>query len=176
MSNYPWFSAGIADRAFPPVTGVPGSKLANTVPEDSAAEGFIESDPMLDPGAHRLKHDSSIVDKVGHELLLVQEPTIPLLKLIGKIPVEESDERHDAGREQVIGELDIVVQSRLVDRIRSTSQRNDSRPGNGEAICFGTGLLEQFDVLGCSMIRVTGDISRAAVSDLAGDLAEGVPY
>jgi len=68
-----------------------------------------------------------------------------------------------------------MLQALLVDGVVAAAERNDTRPGEGEAVGLGFCLFQQCNVLGRTMIRITGDIARAAVCNLPRDAAEAVP-
>jgi hypothetical protein len=89
--------------------------------------------------------------------------------------VEESDHGGDAGIEEVVDELDVVVQTLLVDGVVAATEGNNARPGDGEAVGLCAGLLQELNILRNAVVGVASDITRAAASDLAWDLAEGVP-
>jgi hypothetical protein len=89
--------------------------------------------------------------------------------------VEERDEGRDAGLEEVVDKLDIMVEARLVDGVVAAAEGDDARPREGEAVAVDAQLLEQRDVLAGAPVRVARSDARAAVGDLAGDFAEGVP-
>jgi hypothetical protein len=116
MSDDPRLGGTVTGRASLPVTRAPWSEDTDVVAEHSTAEGFVEGDPVLDLG-QGLEHDPGIVGKVGDELVFVQEPSVPLVELVGKIPVKKGDEWDDAGVDEVVDKLDIVVESGLVDGI-----------------------------------------------------------
>jgi hypothetical protein len=122
-----------------------------------------------------LEHDASVVLEIQGELLLVQETTISLLERIWEIPVVQSDERCDSSCEKVINELDIVVDTSLVDGVVTATQRDDSGPGDGEAVGLSTERLQQLDILSCSVVRITGNCSRGIISDLARNCTERIP-
>lgn len=87
----------------------------------------------------------------------------------------EGDEGGDAGGEQVVTELGVVVDASLVDGIIATSLGNDASPGEGEAVGLRAERLEQGNVLGGAVVGVAGRLAGTAVSNLSRDLAEGVP-
>lgn len=151
-------------------------ELADVVSEDRTAKGLVEGDPVLDPRPHGLEHHPSIMNKVGHELFFVQKAPVSLLQLVGEIPVEEGDKRHDTGSQEIIRKFHVVLETGLVDGIIASSQRNDTRPGEGKAVGLCPGLLQEFNVLGGAMVRVASHVTRAAVCNLAGNLAKRVPY
>jgi hypothetical protein len=89
--------------------------------------------------------------------------------------VGEGDEGGDAGGEEVVAELGVVVNAGLVDGVVPAALGDDAGPGEGEAVGLGAEGLEEGDVLGGAVVGVAGGLAGAAVGDLSGDLAEGVP-
>ena len=174
VTNDPGFASAVTDGRLGTVRGVARGKVARVVAEDGAAPGFVEGDPVLALG-DGLEHDACVVLKVEGELLAVQETAVALVETIGEIPVEEGDEGRDAGFEEVINELDVVVDALLVDGVVATTDGDDTRPGDGEAVGGGAERLEKVNVLLGAVVRVAGGGARAAVGDLAGDVAEGIP-
>jgi hypothetical protein len=136
VSDDPGFPSAVTNLGLAAVGGMARREVTAVVRQNRRTPGLVEGDPVL---AFRdgLEDGAGIVLKVKRELLLVQETTIPLVKLVGKIPVEESDEGLDASRKKVIDEFDVVVDALLVDGVVATSQRDDSRPGEGKAVAVG---------------------------------------
>jgi hypothetical protein len=93
-------------------------------------------DPVLAAG-DRLEHDTSITLVIKRELLAVQKAAISTVQLIGNIPVEKSDKWGNSSIKQVIDELAVVVNSGLVDRVVTTTERDNSRPADGESVGLG---------------------------------------
>lgn len=149
-------------------------KVARVVAEDGAAPGLVEGDPVLALG-NGLEHGAGIVLKVEGELFTVQKTAVALVETIGKIPVEEGDKGGNTSLEQVIDKLDIVVDALLVDGVVATTNGDDARPGDGEAVGGGAERLEEVNVLLGAVVRVAGDGTRAAIGDLTGDVAESIP-
>jgi hypothetical protein len=174
VSDSPSLPARVALSALGAVASAPRGEQTGAVSEDAGAPRLVEGDPVLALG-HSLEEDAGVVGEVGDELLLVQHAEVALVQLIWEIPVEESDHGDDAGIEEVVNELDVVVQALLVDGVVAASEWDHARPGNGKAVGLCAGLLQELNVLRDAVVGVAGDISRAAASDLAWDLAEGVP-
>jgi len=174
VSNSPGLAGAVADGGLAAVRGVAGGEVARVVAENGRAPGLVEGDPVLALG-DRLEGKAGVVLEIGRELLLVQEAAVALVERIGKIPVEEGDEGGDAGLEEVVDELDVVVNALLVDGVVAAAERDQAGPGEGEAVGGGAERLEEVDILLGAVVRVASDGARAAVGDLAGDGAEGVP-
>lgn len=121
------------------------------------------------------KHGAGVVREVLWVLFVVQQATIALVQPLWQIPVEERDHGLDAGGEQVVDELDVEVETGLVDWVVAAAKRDHTRPRDGEAVGLRAGLLEKVDILGRAVVGVAGHVAGAAAGDLAGDLAEGVP-
>jgi hypothetical protein len=93
------------------------------------------SDPVL-AARDRLENNTSIALIVKRKLLSVQETAVAAVQLIGYIPMEKSNERGNSSFQEIIHKLAIMVNSGLVDGIISTTERNDSRPAEGESVCL----------------------------------------
>jgi hypothetical protein len=158
VADDPGFGGRVAFGRLLAVGGVAGSEDTEIVAENGAAVGLVEGDPVLHLG-EGLVHDAGVADEVGDEFILVEEALIAVVEFVGKVPVEECDQRSDAGGEKVIDELDIVVETLLVDGVIPTAKRDHTGPRDGEAIGHGTSLLQQLDVLGMSVVRVTGNVA-----------------
>ena len=174
VADDPGLASAVTNGRLGTVGGVAGGEVAGVVAEDGAAPGLVEGDPVLALG-DGLEHDAGVVLKVEGELLAVQKTAIALVETIGKIPVEEGDEGGDAGLEEVVDELDVVVDALLVDGVVAATDGDDTGPRDGEAVGGGAERLEEVNVLLGAVVRVAGDDTRAAVSDLAGNVAEGIP-
>lgn len=174
VANDPGLASAVTNGRLGTVGGVAGGKVSRVVAEDRAAPGLVEGDPVLALG-DGLEHDAGVVLKVKGELFTVQETAVALVETIGEIPVEEGDEGGDAGIEQVVDKLDVMVDALLVDGVVAATNGNDTRPGDGEAVGGGTERLEEINILLGAVVRVAGDDTRATVGDLAGDVAEGIP-
>lgn len=140
VTNDPRFSTTVTDGAFVPITGVPGSKDAEMIADDTATPRLIECNPVLYFG-QSFKHYSGVVGEVLRELLFVEKAAVSLVELIGKVPVVQSDEWGDTILEKVINKFDIMIDPLLVDWVVSAAERDDSGPGDRESIGHSTGLL-----------------------------------
>ncbi|KAI9166743.1 Solute carrier RCH1 [Paramyrothecium foliicola] len=174
VADDPWLGAAVTNITFLAVGGAAWGKLADAVSEDGGAPGLVEGGPVLDLG-QGLENNAGVVLKVERELLTVQQTAVALVELIGNIPVQQSDERGDAGLEQVINELDVVVKTSLVDWVVAATLGNNSSPRKGEAVGLGADVLQKGNVFAGTVVRVTGRNTRAAVSNLVGPFAESVP-
>lgn len=174
VSNNPGLASAVTNGRLAAVRGVAGGEVARVVAEDRRAPGLVEGDPVLALG-DRLEGKAGVVLEISRELLLVQEAAIALVEGIGKIPVEEGDEGGDAGLEEVVDELDVVVNALLVNGVVAAAERDQTGPGERETVGGGTKGLEEVNILLGAVVRVASNSARAAVSDLAGDGAEGVP-
>jgi len=151
-----------------------GGKETGVITEDGRAPRLVESDPVLHLGKS-LEHGPGVVLKVKGKLLAVKKTTISLVQTIGEIPMEQCDEGRNSRVGEVIDELDVMVDTRLVDGVVPAAEGDDSAPRDGESVGGGAELLEEGDVLAGAVVRVAGYGAGAAVGDLAGDGAEGVP-
>ena len=127
VADNPRLSGAVADGALLTVGGAARGKLPHAVAEDGRAPGLIEGNPVLALG-EGLEADASKVLKVKGELGTVEEATVALVKLIGNVPVGESDVRNDAGSEEIVAEFGVVVNASLVDGVLAATLGNDSRP------------------------------------------------
>jgi hypothetical protein len=59
-----------------------------TVAKSRDTPRLVESQPVLDPVAKPLETESRVTGVVGCALLLVQESSISLVKLLGKVPAD----------------------------------------------------------------------------------------
>ena len=174
VSDGPSLPARVTLSALGAVASASRGEQTGAVSEDARAPRLVEGNPVLALW-HSLEQDAGVVSEIGDELLLVQHAEVALVQLIGEIPVEERDHGGDAGIEKVVNKLDVVVQALLVDGVVAATEWDHARPGDGEAVGFCAGLLQELNVLRNAVVGVAGDITRAAASDLAWDLAEGVP-
>ncbi len=88
------------------------------------------------------------------------------------------EQRHKGNytfRQQIIDELLVKCYAGGVYGIVSASERNNTRPGDREAVRLGTCEFEECDIFCGAVVRVAGYISRGAIGDLPGDCTEGVP-
>lgn len=89
---------------------------------------LVEGDPMLHAIAHSFEDNTSITCEVLNPFFLIKKTTVALVELLGSVPVVESDEGGDAGRYQVVDELDVVLQTSFIDRVITTSFWDDTSP------------------------------------------------
>lgn len=174
VSHDPVLPGRVALSALGAVASASRGEQTGVVSENARAPRLVEGDPVLALG-HSLEQDARVVGEVSHELLLVQHAEVALVQLIGEIPVEERDHGGDASIEEVVNELDVVVQALLVDGVVAATEWDHTRPGDGEAVGLCAGLFQELNILRNAVVGVAGHITRAAASDLAWDLAEGVP-
>src|SRR5690606_18318005 len=118
----------------------------DAVAEDGGAPGLVEGDPVLALG-ETLEAEAGEVLEVERELGAVQEAAVALVELVGDVPVGEGDEGGDAGGEQVVAELGVVVDPGLVDGVVAAALGDDAGPGEGEAVGLGAEGLKEGDVL-----------------------------
>lgn len=174
VTNNPGLGAAVAFGALRAIRGATWGELADTVPENGRAPGFVEGNPVLHLGK-ALKADTGIVLEVKGELLTVEKTTIALLELIRNVPVKQSDEGSDASGEEVVTELAVVVKTGLVDGVVAATLGDDARPAQREAVCLRAAFLEKGNILRGAVVGVTRGHTGAAVSDLAGNGSECIP-
>ena len=83
---------------------------------------------MLNLRAERLENYAGVVGKVCDEFFFIKETTVAFVELIGKIPVEQSNERSDTSSMQVIDEFYIILQAFLIDGVVSATEWNNAGP------------------------------------------------
>jgi hypothetical protein len=175
MPHRPRLATTITFCALAPVAATTGGEQPSAVPEYGAAPRLVERDPELHLGAERLETDPGIVLKVLDKLILIQHALIPFVQIVRKIPVEECDHRLDACLAKVIDKFDIVLEAFLVDGVIPSTKWDDAGPRQREAVRFCAQFLQKVNVLGSSVVGVTGHLSRVSTSDLAWNAAETVP-
>lgn len=87
----------------------------------------------------------------------------------------EGDEWSNAGSEEVVAELGVVVNTGLVDWVVTATFRDDTSPRKGEAVGLRAERLEEGNILGGTVVRIAGSLTRTSISNLARDLGEGIP-
>lgn len=174
MADDPRLGAAVTNVTLCSIARVSRGELSHVVSQHCRTKGLVERDPILDLGQCG-EHDLGIVGKIRRKLVLVQETAISFVKLIGQVPMEQGDKRHNAGVEQVVDKLDIVFKTLFVDGVISATEGNDSRPGDGKSVDFGAEFLEQLNVLVGAVVGITSDIARGTTGDFAGDLGKGIP-
>lgn len=135
----------------------------------------LTRNPLLHLGPHRLKNHPGVPHVILDVLLLVQKPPVPLVQRLGQIPMEQRDHGLDAVRQTFVHEVDVVLQTGLVDGVVAAAQRDDAAPGNAEAVGFGAQRLHERHVVFVAVVGVAGDVAVGAVGNFARDAAEGVP-
>jgi hypothetical protein len=68
-----------------------------------------------------------------------------------------------------------VVNTSLVNGVAAATEGDDARPRERETVGLRAEVLEQGNVLGGAVVRVTGGLARRPVGDLARNLGEGIP-
>ena len=116
MAYYPRLAATVTFGGLCSVASPAWSKTADAVAEYRAAVRLVESNPVLDL-RHSSEADSGIVFKIGDKFLLIEESTITFVEAVWHVPVENSDNRDNAGVKEVIDKLDVVLHPCLIDWI-----------------------------------------------------------
>ena len=96
-----------------------------------------------------------------------------VLQRLRQVPVEQVDQRLDAGVEQGVDEALVEVEAGLVDGAGPRGQ--DARPADAEAVGARPQLGHEPDVLRVAVVVVARDVARAAVGDRTRPSGEGVP-
>lgn len=116
VTDDPGFFTGVADEVAAAVGGAAWGEGAGAVAEDGTAVGLVEGDPVADFRECCEAH-AGVMFKVGDEFVLVEETAVSFFKVVGKVPVKKCDHRDNAGVEEIIDELDIVVDTCLGDAV-----------------------------------------------------------
>ena len=128
VADNPRLSRAVSHRALDAITRVARGEGTIVISKNTDTPGLIESDPVLDLGSKGLEYHSGIACEVGDEFLLVERSTVPLVKLIRKVPVVESNHGGNARINQVIHKLLVELYAFLVDRIVPAAERDNARP------------------------------------------------
>lgn len=97
------------------------------------------------------------------------------MEALRKIPVVERDEGSDASREELVDQVRVELDAELIHRVITTTKRNDTRPGDREAVGLDAVFLEERNILAPEAVRIGGDITVATVQSLARSARELVP-
>lgn len=89
--------------------------------------------------------------------------------------IQTYEEGGDACSEEFINHVGVEFDTLGVHRIVPAAKRDDSRPGNGEAVGFDAVLLEKSNVFSPQSVRVGRNITVLAIQRLTGCPAEVVP-
>ena len=89
--------------------------------------------------------------------------------------MEQRHERRNPLRKQIIHKFLIECNTGGVDGVITSADGNDAAPGDGEAVGFCTGKLEECDVFRGAVIGVAGYVAGTTVGDFTRDFAECVP-
>src|SRR4029453_17385315 len=100
-------------------------------------------------------------------------PAAGVLERLGQVPVIESRERPDPGREQRIDEAAVVVEAALVGL--AAPDRLDARPGDREPVAPETEVAKDRAVLVVAVVGVTGEVTGVAVPDPPRRVREAIP-
>ena len=148
-----------------------GGVPAGAVPEMGDHPGLVEGhpvpDPIPEPGLHRR-------GVVGERMRRAPyPPPALLLEALREIPVEERDERLDAGFQQPVHQPVVEVQTYLVDQ--TPPLWHHPGPGHREPVGRQSQILHDPDVFPPPVVVVAGHITRVAVQNPPGSPAETVP-
>src|SRR4029453_15396833 len=93
-------------------------------------------------------------------------PAALFLKGLRSVPMEDRDHGRDAGREELIDQPIVEIETLHV--WRAVPVRLDARPGQREPIGRDAKFFDQRYVLGHPMVVVASDIGALAIHDIAG--------
>lgn len=174
MPYSPALPRAISHLALRPITRMPRRKQPRIIPQNRRAPRLIERDPVLHFG-QCLKQHSRVVRIIRHKLFFVQETAIAGVEAFGEVPMEEGDEGDDAFGEEVVDELGVEGDAGRVNWIVASADGNNAGPGDGEAVGFSAGLLQESNILVGSVVGIASYGARGAISNFSGDGAEFVP-
>ena len=98
-------------------------------------DGLVDCEPSRDAIVVALKYYTGVFDEVWHDVF--GKPTaVGILEIQREIPVVECDDRFDAIFKASIDDIVVMCKSLFIDL--TASKREDSRPGDGEGICWYT--------------------------------------
>lgn len=140
-----------------------------------AAPWLVVRDPELDLGSHRLEDKPRIVHEILNIFLLVQQAAVAIVQALRKIPVKERNHRLDVVREEFVYEVNVVLQTFLVDWVIAATEWDHAGPGDTEPVRLCSKRLQQRNVGFVLMVRVASSHPARAVRDLSWDAAERVP-
>ncbi len=132
---------------------------------------LVERHPVLDTVAQARRDQRRVVAEPAHDLGVGEAAAV--LQCLRQVPVEQVDERLDAGVQQGVDEAPVEVEAELVDA--ADSHRQHPRPAHAEAIRPRPQIGDQPDVLLVAVVVVAGHIARAAIRDRARTPGEGIP-
>ena len=144
---------------------------ARAVAQADEALRLVEGDEVLHAVAEAPGAQRRVLEEPGGALRVF--PGAPGLQGGGVVPMEERDDRADAGGEQLIDER-VVERHALLIHLAHTLGKQ-TRPGEGEAVVFDAHLLHQPHVLAEAMIVVAGDVAGVPLEHLARLMGEAVP-
>src|SRR4029434_10736041 len=101
-----------------------------------------ERDPVLHAIAEKIGDDLRVLSEPLRRIRI--QPAAAAIELVRKIPVEERDERRDAGVEQAVDELIVKGEAALVDGTDAIGQH--ARPGDAQAIRLKAELLHDRNI------------------------------
>lgn len=174
MSHNPALGRGISLFGLCAVGSASWSEEAGVVAQNGRAPWLVVGDPVL-AARNGLEACAGVVCEVEREFSAVQEAAVALVNSFRDVPVEERDHWCNTIVKQIINELFVESYAGWVDGIVTSTERDDARPGEREAVALCAGLFQQRDVVSKVVVRVARDIARVTASNLARDLAELVP-
>lgn len=97
--------------------------------------------------------------KVFNELILIQHSEIAVVEALGKIPMEQRDERDDIIGKQLVDIFLIELDTRGVYGIVAAAEWDNSRPGDRESVSLSTIGFEECDVFLDAVVRVASNVA-----------------
>ena len=144
---------------------------ARAVAQADEALRLVEGDEVLHAVAETPGAQRCVLEEPGRALRIL--PCTPGLQGGGVVPMEERDDRADAGGEQLVDER-VVERDALLVHL-TYALRKQARPGDGEAVVFDAHLLHQPHIFLEAVIVVAGDVAGVPLEHLARLVGEAVP-
>ena len=141
-------------------------------PQATEHLGLVEGEPVPHPARQGFGYDLRILGKpVGAGRVL---PAPLPVKGGGQVPVVEGHQWLDAVFQQLVAEILVKSDARLVDLANTLGQHPG--PADGKPVGLQAHLLHQGHILSPAVVKINGDVGVLAVGDLAGAVMDqGVP-
>jgi hypothetical protein len=175
VADDPGLPRAVAFSALGAVAATPGSKKAGAIAENRAAPGLVEGDPIFYLGPESLETHPGVVLVILHKLVLVQHAPISLVQVVREIPMKQRYHGLDACGTEIVDQLDVVLQTFIVDGVVAAAERYDAGPREGKAVRFCANILQEGNVLVSAVVGIACNFSGFSACYLARDAAERVP-
>src|SRR5262249_44610882 len=139
----------------------PGGMSAEPMTEETVNCRLIQHDPMADPIAESASKKGGEFGKPMHAVAV--QPSAFVLQSLGQIPVIQAEPRRDLGLGELVDQAIVKIQAGAIHG--PYAFRQDTGPGNREAVRVHACPLQQANILSSAMIVVTRDPCRFGVRD-----------